>query len=137
MTLVDAGPLVALFNRSDNAHTRCVEMLRTIDEPLATTIPVLTETFHLLGAASKGAAALMDFITEGGLHVLFLDADMVVRAFELMAQYADTPMDFADASLVTAAEGHSLRKIFTIDRNDFTTYRIRQGHRHIAFSVIG
>lgn len=137
MTLVDAGPLVALFNRSDTAHTRCVEILRTIDEPLATTIPVLTETFHLLGAASKGATALMDFITEGGLQVLFLDTDMVVRAFELMVQYADTPMDFADASLVTAAESYSLRKIFTIDRNDFTTYRIRQGHSHIAFSVIG
>lgn len=46
-------------------------------------------------------------------------------------------MDLADASLVTAAEALSTQKIFTIDRNDFETYRIRRGRRHEAFEVIG
>lgn len=47
MTLTDAGPLVALFDRTNNAHGRCVETLKGIDEPIATTIPILTEAFHL------------------------------------------------------------------------------------------
>ena len=43
------------------------------------------------------------------------------RAFELMEQYADHPMDLADASLSVAAEVLPTRKIFTIDRQDFAT----------------
>ena len=51
------------------------------------------------------------------------------RAFELMAQYADHPMDLADASLVVAAEALAATRVFTIDRPDFLTYRVRRGHR--------
>lgn len=134
MILTDAGPLVALFNSGDNSHRRCVEILRRIEEPIATTVPVLTEAFHLLGSA--GAASLIRFVGEGGLQVLFSDDEALDRAFDLMAQYADARMDFADASLVAAAENLSLRKIFTIDRNDFEIYRIRSGHRHIAFEIL-
>lgn len=137
MILTDTGPLVALFNRADNAHGRCADTLKDIDEPIATTLPVLTEAFHLLGPAGDGAAALMDFIAKGGLKVIFSDEDALVRALELMVQYADAPMDFADASLVAAAETHSLKKVFTLDRGDFDTYRIRRGHRHVAFDIIG
>ena len=137
MILADAGPLVALFNRTDDAHGRCVEALKGIDEPIATTVPVLIEAFHLLGSTGAGASALMEFISGGGLQVLFLDDDALVRIFDLMVQYADAPMDFADASLVAAAEILSLQKVFTIDRRDFDTYRIRRGHRHIAFDIIG
>jgi predicted nucleic acid-binding protein len=45
-------------------------------------------------------------------------------------------MDFADASLVVAAEAMDTRKIFTIDRDDFETYRVRRGHRHYALELI-
>lgn len=135
MILTDAGPLVALFNSGDNSHRRCVEILRGIEEPIATTVPVLTEAFHLLGSA--GAASLIRFVGEGGLQVLFSDDEALDRAFDLMAQYANARMDFADASLVAAAENLSLHRIFTIDRNDFEIYRIRSGHRHIAFEILG
>jgi len=53
-----------------------------------------------------------------------------------MIQYADHPMDLADASLVVLAEVLKSRRIFTIDRGDFLTYRIRQGHRHLAFEIL-
>ena len=137
MILTDTGPLVALFNRADGAHGGCVDTFKDIDEPIATTLPVLTEAFHLLGPTGNSTAALMDFIARGGLKVIFFDEDALMRALELMVQYADAPMDFADASLVTAAEMHSLQKIFTIDRGDFNTYRIRRGHHHVAFDIIG
>jgi hypothetical protein len=54
-----------------------------------------------------------------------------------MIQYADRPMDLADASLVALAEAERLNRIFTIDRNDFATYRIKRGHRHYQFEVVG
>jgi hypothetical protein len=137
MILVDTGPLVALFDPKDAAHRRCRRVLEQIREPLRTTVPVLTEAFHLLGPSSIGSDRLRDFILAGGLGAVFLDQAALVRAFELMEQYADHPMDLADASLVVAAERVNSRRVFTIDRRDFHTYRARRGHRHYGFDVIG
>lgn len=41
----------------------------------------------------------------------------------LIKQYRDLPMDLADAALVAVAEREKLRRIFTIDRTDFSVYR--------------
>ena len=137
MILVDTGPLVALFDPADSAHGSCVEALKTISEPIATTVPVLTEAFHLLQPTSVATGRLMDFVAAGGLVVLFLDSRSLLRTFELMAQYSNVPMDLADASLVSMAESHNLRTVFTIDRKDFFIYRVKRGHRNFAFKVIG
>jgi len=134
--LVDTGPLVALFDPADESHERCVSVLQTIEEPLGTTIPVLTEAFHLLSPSSIGAQRLMDFISEGGLIVWYLHDEVITRAFELMIQYSDRPMDFADASLVVIAENERVRKVFTIDRNDFAAYRVKRGHRYYDFEMV-
>jgi hypothetical protein len=44
----------------------------------------------------------------------------------LMEKYQDTPMDLADASIVTVAETRSLRRVFTID-TAFRVYRLSDG----------
>ena len=41
----------------------------------------------------------------------------------MMEQYADRPMDFADASLVVLAEHLGHGQILTVDRRDFDIYR--------------
>lgn len=71
------------------------------------------------------------------MSLCFLDNQAVERAFELMERYADHPMDLAGASLVVAAEVMKTRKVFTIDRKDFSSYRIKRGHRYHSFVVIG
>jgi len=45
------------------------------------------------------------------------------RIVELMIQYADLPMDLADASLVLLAEELGHGRIISTDRRDFHTYR--------------
>lgn len=136
MTLVDTGPLVALFDPQDAQHLRCANALREIRESIVTTTPVLTEAFHMLGPSSIGADRLRDFIEDGGMSVWFLDRASLTRAFELMESYGDHAMDLADASLVVAAEVLGARRVFTIDRSDFATYRVRRGHRHHALQMI-
>jgi predicted nucleic acid-binding protein len=135
--LVDTGPFVALFDPKDSLHKQCKATLRTIRDPLLTTIPVLTEVFHLLSPASLGSARLREFLLRGGVAVWFLDQAWTERALSLMDRYSDHPMDLADASLIVAAEALQTRKIFTLDRGDFSTYRIRRGHRHEAVEIIG
>jgi predicted nucleic acid-binding protein len=136
MILVDTGPLVALFDPRDRQHDRCVTALKEIREPIVTTTPVLTDAFHMLGPASIGSDRLRDFVESGGLSVWFFDRPALTRAFELMELYADHPMDLADASLVTAAETLRTRKVFTVDRDDFETYRLRRGHRHMMLQIL-
>ena len=137
MILVDTGPLVALFDPKDPSHRRCREILKTLREALLTTVPVLTEAFHMLSPGSTGADRLRDFIVRGGATVWSFDATSLQRAFELMEQYADHPMDLADASLLAAAETFATTRVFTIDRRDFQTYRIRRGHRSVKVEIIG
>jgi uncharacterized protein len=134
--LGDTRPLVALFDPKDDEHASCVETLKSIREPLRTTIPILTEAFHILGPGSIGSDRLRDFVLQGGVTVFFLDLPSLTRAFELMETYADHPMHLADASLVAAAESLQTRRVFTIDRSDFETYRIRRGHRHHGFEIV-
>ena len=136
MILVDTGPLVALFDPKDEHHSRCRKVMSTIKGPISTTVPVLTEAFHILQPASVGSDRLRDFILNGGMSVWDLDQRSLRRAFELMESYADRPMDLADASLIVAAEALETRKIFTIDRNDFQTYRVRRGHRHHPVEIV-
>ena len=83
-----------------------------------------------------GRTGCAEFIGRGGLAVWFLDETSLQRAFALMEQYADHPMDLADASLIVAAEALPTRKVFTIDRQDFATYRIRRGHRYYGVDII-
>ena len=135
MILVDTVPLVALFDPQDEQHNRCRRTLKAIREPILTTTP-LTEAFHMLGPASIGSDRLREFVEAGGLVVWFLDRAWLTRSFELMELYADHPMDLADASLVAAAEALGTRKVFTIDRKDFETYRVRRGHRHHLVEIV-
>jgi predicted nucleic acid-binding protein len=137
MILVDTGPWVALFDPKDEHHSRCREMLGGIKESLSTTVPVLTEAFHILEPQSLGSSRLRDFIAQRGASVWDFDRGSLLRAFELMETYADRPMDLADASLIVAAEELKTCKVFTVDRDDFQTYRVRRGHRHLPVQIIG
>ena len=136
MILVDTGPLVALFDPRDSEHDRCRRILTTVREPLVTTVPVLVETFYMLRSGSRGSNNVRDFVMQGGMSVWFMDSTALQRAFELMETYADHPMDMADASMVVAAEMLVTRSVFTIDRRDFDTYRVRHGHRHYPLEIV-
>lgn len=136
MIVVDTGPLVALFDPRDGLHEECRRRLRAMKSSLLTTLPVLTEAFHILSPESRGADRLRAFVMEGGAALAPAgDAD-IERAFELMETYRNVPMDLADASVVVAAERLETRKVFTLDVRDFAVYRVRKGHRHYAVEIV-
>jgi len=56
------------------------------------------------------------------------------RMADLMTRYADRPMDFTDASLVAVAERLDLDRIVTLDRTDFSIYRL---HDRKPFVIVG
>lgn len=125
MTLTDAGPLVALLDRGEADHPRCVAALSVLSAPLLTTWPALTEAMYLLGDAGgwKAQSALWKLLERADLVLAELDSSAIERARTLMEKYRDLPMDLADATLVAVAEARKLKRVFTLDR-DFQVYRL-------------
>lgn len=121
--LVDAGPLVALLDRSDPHHRECRTTLESLRASLVTVWPVLTEAMYLLDFSWEAQHALFEMITSRVLDVMPLGAPDVPRLRDLMWKYRDLPMDLADAALVRIAERERILRIFTLDRRDFTVYR--------------
>ncbi|MFZ5618595.1 MAG: type II toxin-antitoxin system VapC family toxin [Pseudomonadota bacterium] len=136
MILIDSGPLIAAFRRSERDHQACATRLKSLGGPFATTLPVLTECFHLLAPQSEHSSRLRAFVRRGGAAIVEMASDHIDRAFDLMEEYRDLPMDFADASLIAAAEALKTRKIFTLDTRNFAIYRIRRGHRRYPVDIV-
>jgi predicted nucleic acid-binding protein len=125
MIAVDTGPIVALFDKNDNYHGGCHNIIRTLEMPLATTIPVLTEAFYLLSFSWQLQDDLWEFIMQGNVRIYNLDRDLIKTCRELMRKYHDLPMDFTDASIVAVADAGNIRTIFTLDK-DFKVYKTKQ-----------
>ncbi len=125
MIIVDTGFFVALANRKDTFHGVARRALASVQEPLITTWPVLTETCHVL-AARLGVDAELRFVRsarDGAFSVHPLDRQDFARIETLMEKYRDLPMDLADASLVLLAEHLGSGRILSTDTRDFRSYR--------------
>lgn len=122
--LLDTGALVALLDKSERNHKRCLAFFRDFKGKLLTTEPVLTEAVYLLGPSVKAQRACLDFIIEEGAVMLPQSKDSMSRAVSLMEKYSDIPMDYADATLVILAEDIGTNEIFTLDLRGFNSYRI-------------
>jgi hypothetical protein len=126
--LIDTGAILALLDRDDAWHAACLEAFSSLRLPLATSAAVLAELFHLLGLSRHETEAAWTFLRSGAITLLPIDdADAPVLE-SLMKKYHDRPMDFADATLVRLAERESMSTVFTVDHDDFETYRI-EGRR--------
>ena len=129
MNLVDSGVLIALLDRNDPNHNRCLNAAQALpNQPMLTTWCCVTETMYFLAKIDgySAQAKLWEWIFSGDLELHSLSASETVRMAELMKKYADTPMDLADASLMVLAESRNIQQILTLD-SDFYVYRKADG----------
>ncbi len=122
-TIVDAGPLVALFAQDDHHHRNITEFFESYVGELITTWPILTETTHLLSKNHHIQMDLLEWIRLGGLRIVDISTTSIGRIIELSKKYHDIPMDLGDASLVILAEEQRIFDIISID-SDYDIYRI-------------
>ena len=125
MIIADTGFFLALFNAGDRHHQTAITVLNRLTEPLITTHPVICEICYLLvasGGVSQECQFLID-ISEQAFQIFDSQPAHFQRMASLIQQYADLPMDYADASLVVLAEHLQHGKILTVDRRDFLIYR--------------
>jgi predicted nucleic acid-binding protein len=118
--LLDTGPLVGLLNRNDPWSDWCVETLQQLSPPFYSCEAVLAEASHFL----EGMEAVCKFLDQGELVLAFEAKSEQRRLCGLMSKYRQ--MSFADACIVRMAEIHRGSVVWTLDRKDFSVYRMRR-----------
>lgn len=122
--LLDTGPLVAILSRRDDYHAVCVEQLRQLSPPLLTCWPVLTEAAWLLRKEPLAIQRLFQGFETGLLKLLALDEAAAPWIAAFLHRYRELGAQLADACLVYLAEHEKIEAVFTLDRRDFSVYRL-------------
>jgi uncharacterized protein len=121
--VVDAGPFIALFRRSDRHHKAAVAFLKRADtEKLVTNMLVVGEVAAMLAANHGDLVDCLNWL----LANVEIDRDAgsdLPRSIEVIEKYRDLPADLADASLVALCERLGTNLVASIDQ-DFEVYRL-------------
>jgi predicted nucleic acid-binding protein len=121
-TLIDSGPLIALFDGSDKHHLKVVEFLKTFKGELITSWSVITEVSHMLDFNLRVQIDFLKWVELGALMLYEISQNDIAHIRAMMEKYSDIPMDLADASLMYIADRENIKNIISID-SDFDIYR--------------
>jgi hypothetical protein len=123
--ILDTGPWVALIDRSESSHDICVQWLKQYSGNLYSTEAVLTEVLYLLNFSVKAQEAAIRFVLNSVVDLVPSSVEGLKKAMELMRKYSDLPMDYADATIVCLAMETGIFNVITLDKKDFSIYRIK------------
>jgi len=126
-TLVDTGPLVAIASARDQHHQICVDQLRLLQPPLLTCWPVITEAAWLLRHHGSAVERLLGSFDVGLLKMLMLDDKALSWLASFLGRYRKMKAQIADGALIYLAEREGIDTVFTLDRRDFSVYRLGNG----------
>jgi predicted nucleic acid-binding protein len=122
--VADTGFVVALLNRSDASHAAAVSVYlqqQSILLPQTT----LTEVAYLVGrdASTATTVAFLQGLSASRFHLTALIAQDLIRVAAILDQYADSRIDFVDATVMAIAERYRSQTILTLDQRDFRILR--------------
>ena len=121
--LIDAGPLIALFDSSERHHRAVKAFLKENPRRYVSTLAVFTEVSHMLDFSAAAQQDFYQWVLYKGVIISDINQNDMLRLVELTEKYADLPMDFADATLIITAEKSGIREIISLDK-DFDVYRL-------------
>ncbi len=122
--IVDAGPLIALFDKDDKYHNSVIKFLKTFDGQLITSWPAITEVTHLLSFNVNVQIDFLEWLKRKAVTIVNLENIHLERIIQLSKKYSDVPMDLADSSLIVIAELTNITEIITID-SDYYIYKTK------------
>lgn len=133
IAVADTSCIVAYINKRDVYHSACIAIA---DEVQAMLVPqtVLTEVAYLL-QQRIGSLAVASFLEsfESSVFVLVaLEPWDMAQAAKILREYADSRIDFVDATVMAVADRLTLATVHTLDHRDFSIYRPKT---HFAFHV--
>jgi uncharacterized protein len=125
-TIADTGFIVALLNQLDEKHQEVVPIYRQ-QQTILIPQTVLAEVAYLLGrdAGISTVIAFLRGLLKSHFRVISLTNADLSRISDILSQYADSRIDFVDASVMAVAERLSITTILTLDQRDFRLFRPR------------
>ena len=120
--LIDSGPLIALFDRSDKYHIKTKKFLKHYNGKLLTSWAVITEVSHMLDFNLNVQIDFLKWIERGGVILYSIEQSDLEDIITQMQNYTNVPMDLADATLMYIAHKENIKQIASID-SDFDIYR--------------
>jgi uncharacterized protein len=128
-TLVDAGPIIAFWNRGDKHHAWAVENFSALRPPAFTTEPIIAEACHFIVGSGKSPRPLLRQIETAIFQIPFQLPEHAGAIASLIDKY-EGRMDLGDATLVRLSELFDECQVLTTDYTDFSFYR-RNGRQTI------
>jgi len=123
--LLDTGVIVALLDRSERYHVRCVTAIEGLERPLVTCEAVIAESCYLLRGLPGAAETILQNIERQAFQIPFQLSRSAAPVRSILHKYTDLPADFADACLIDLADDLNTGDILTLD-SDFRSYRWRR-----------
>ncbi|MEM9446986.1 MAG: PIN domain-containing protein [Cyanobacteria bacterium P01_E01_bin.6] len=122
--IADTGFVVALGNRSDQRHVDVFPIYLEYPRILLPQV-VLVEVAYLIGrdAGIGAVVSLLLGLPNSRFELMSATETDIARTAELLAQYADSKVDFVDACVMAIAERLQIKTVLTIDQRDFRLVR--------------
>lgn len=122
--ILDTGPLVAFFDRSEQYHGWAKEQWAQAPLPMLTCEAVLVEAAYLLSErAGMPPEKLLALFEREIIHVPFYLEENAAPIARLLERYREQEMQMADACLVRMSELKRDCRVFTLDKAEFLVYR--------------
>lgn len=126
IVIADTGFVVALTNRSDQKHN-IVKDIYIRQPKILLPQTVLAEVAYLVGREA-GISTVVKFLkglSASRFLLVELNEQDILRTAEILEEYADSRIDFVDASIMAIAERLNIETILALDRRDFSLFRPR------------
>jgi uncharacterized protein len=120
--LLDTGAIVALLDRSERFHTRCVSLINELEAPLITCEAVIAEACYLLRNLAGAPEAILENVAQGIFQIPFQLSRETAALKQILRKYRDRYIDLADACLILLANEFATPDVLTLDK-DFHIYR--------------
>lgn len=124
VAVADTSYIVAVTLSSEPDHQAC---LAVHDQQRIVLVPqsTLTEVAYLItrSLGSRATAEFLRLLPQSKYRLVDLTPEDIRRTSELLFQYADSRLDFVDATIVAVAERLKITQILTLDERDFRMIR--------------
>ena len=125
--VLDTSALVAMASRRDPAHAAMVGALGGERSGIHVPHTVLVEAAQVVMTRATRSAwsSLLRSILDSDWRLEPMTDDDLRRSADILDAYADSRVDFVDASDMAIAERLGTHRIYTLDRRDFSLVRPR------------
>lgn len=124
IAVADTSFIVAYMNKRDVYHRACTATAGAIQAILVPQT-VLTEVAYLLHQriGALAVAAFLESFESSVFALVALESVDILHAANVLREYADSRIDFVDATVMAVAERLKLTTVLTLDHRDFGIYK--------------